>query len=430
MKVESWGRFPRVSSESFHVTDIAAPLPVLKGPILPHGLGRSYGDVCLVDAGTHVLTRRCSRILQFDERGGTISCESGASLAEVIARTVPRGWFPPVVPGTQHVTIGGAIANDIHGKNHHGVGTFGSHVQRFGLRRTSGELLQCSPTENAELFKATIGGLGLTGLITCADFKLARVKSNAVVREAAPFGSLREFIELSGQFRARPYIVGWIDCLAGGRPGRGVLFTGEDAPQESTAQAPRRYPAVPASAPSWLLNGLSARALNTMYGFLHRRPRNDIVHFESFFFPLDSLPAWNLLYGKAGFLQWQCVVPGDVAIDAVEAMIAQVRRSKDGAYLGVIKLFGDRQSPGMLSFPRAGITLALDFPIRGQRTFDLLDVLDTILMDAGGSLYAAKDARMSAAMFRQSHPRLDEFLPHRDAGISSALWMRVMDGAS
>ena len=430
MEVVSWGRFPRIASESYALSDIDAQLPPLKAPLLPHGLGRSYGDVCLVDSGTHILTRGCSRILDFDEERGVISCEAGASIAELIARTAPRGWFPSVVPGTQHVTVGGAIANDIHGKNHHVVGTFGAHVLRFWLRRTSGELLECSETENRGLFSATIGGLGLTGVITRAELKLAPMRSQAVLREALPFASLSEFLELSDQVSARPYIVGWVDCTAGSaRGGRGILFTGEHASSEVRTHPPHRWPRVAVPAPSWLLNRFSARAFNAAYRLRNSRARKGTAHYESFFFPLDAVPGWNLLYGRAGFLQWQCVVPLATAPGALATIMDEVRRARDGSYLGVIKLFGDRPSPGMLSFPRAGVTLALDFPIRGRRTFDLLDRLDAILLEAGGGLYAAKDARMSAAMFRQSHPRLGEFLPHRDHGMRSRMWARVMEGA-
>ena len=395
--------------------------------MLAHGLGRSYGDVCLVDSGTHILTRKCSRILAFDESAGTLSCEPGASLHEVIERVSPGGWFPPVVPGTMFVTVGGAVANDIHGKNHHLSGTFGAHVERISLRRTSGELLQCSTAENPGLFRATIGGLGLTGVITRVDFKLARMPSNAVRSEATPFQSLPEFMELSNRFADRPYIVGWLDCLApAARAGRGVLFVGSDAPAGVSARAPSRWPAVPTAAPGWLLNSLTARAFNTAYRLRHGRSKVSHLHRDSFFFPLDAVPGWNLLYGAAGFLQWQCVVPARVAVEAISGILSEVRRSGEGAYLGVIKVFGDRASPGMLSFPAPGVTLAMDFPIRGRRTFALCDRLDAILLEAGGRLYAAKDARMSPAMFRQSNPRLAEFLPHRDPGMGSRFWQRVM----
>lgn len=436
MTTESWGRYPRVNAREISLVDIDAPLPAER-PLLPHGLGRSYGDVCLVDHGTHLLTRSCRRILAIDEAAGTLTCEAGASLDEILDVVVPLGWFPPVVPGTRFITVGGAIANDVHGKNHHIAGTFGASVLSFELRRTTGEVQFCSSADNPELFRATIGGLGLTGVITRATFKLARISSPAIQRESIPFGSVEEFIARSNESASTPYIVGWIDCLAPRKHrGRGVLFLGDHAPDSSQSDArpgdsqqvtkPRRLPPIPFAAPSWLLNRGTAYAFNTLYRLSHSRHSEDLVHYEPFFFPLDAIPHWNLLYGKRGFLQWQCVVPRNHGAASVNEILAALSRSGHDSYLGVIKLFGDVPSPGLLSFPRPGVTLAIDLPIRGPRTFAVLNDLDTIVADAGGAIYAAKDARMSPDMFRLSNPRLEEFMRFRDPGLRSHLWDRLL----
>lgn len=240
------------------------------------------------------------------------------------------------------------------------------------------------------------------------------------------FGSVRQFLDLSAEHQLRPHIVGWLDCQApSAATGRGVFFSG-GVTNGGETRPPRRLPALPMAAPEWLGTRATSRLFNAAYRLAHRRATVDDVHYESFFFPLDAIPRWNLLYGASGFLQWQCVVPDADAIESLDAILRLVSRSGEGACLGVIKKFGDRQWPGLLSFPRSGITVAMDFPIRGPRIFVLLDALDAIVAEAGGALYAAKDARMSADMFRRSNPRLDTFLPFRDPGIRSRMWDRVV----
>ena len=407
------------------LSDLDAPLPAVTAPVIAHGLGRSYGDVCLARHGTHLVTTRCARIRRLDAANGIVECDAGLSLGALIEAATPLGWFPPVVPGTRFVTIGGAVANDIHGKNHHVGGSFGRYVLWLRLRRTDGALIECSRSENLDLFRASIGGLGLTGMITRVRLQLQRWHSVAIHRRTIPFRSVPEFLERSDASVGSPFMVGWIDCLSASASARGVLYLGEPAPPGTRVRRPPALPAVPFPMPGLLLNRVTARLFNAAYHAAAVRRTSDVQHFESFMFPLDAVPRWNLLYGSRGFVQWQCVVPRALAVGAFDTIFRAIRSSREPAYLGVIKAFGDAPPEGVLSFARPGVTLALDFPMRGERTLRLLDALDAHLLDAGGALYAAKDARMSAATFRASYPRYREMHPHRDPGIQSAFWERV-----
>ena len=390
------------------------PLPSPGTSLLAFGRGRSYGDCALNDGGTLLTTRTLDRLIAFDAAAGVLRCEAGVSLGEILAVVVPRGWFLPVVPGTKHVSVGGAIANDIHGKNHHRVGTFGRHVRRLELLRSDGRV-ECGPGD--PLFAATVAGLGLTGLITWAELQLRPVPGARIRNETIPFGSLDEFFALSAESDARfEYTVAWMDCLS--RVGRGVFFRGDHA--EGPAAPPAARLAVPIDFPSFALNPLTVRAFNAVYALKRRSIR--VVDADPFFFPLDAVSGWNRIYGRRGFFQFQCAVPGR---DAVEELLAAVARSGTGSFLSVLKSFGDLPSPGMLSFPRKGPTLTLDFANRGEPTLAMLDRLEAIVAAAGGALYPAKDARMSRETFARSYPRRAEFEAFRDPAFSSSLWRRV-----
>jgi FAD/FMN-containing dehydrogenase len=428
----SWGRFPRVAQEAFGLLDRDAPLPQLPGTVLPRGNGRSYGDSCLAPDGTLLLTRGLDRFIAFDPATGVLACEAGVTLREILALSVPQGWFLPVVPGTAEVTVGGAIANDVHGKNHHVAGTFGHHVRRFALVRSDGSVRECVPGAADGWFEATVGGLGLTGLIPWAELQLRRIPGPLMHAESERFDDLAGFFRLSRAAASEwEYTVAWIDCLARGRGlGRGVFHRGRHAaaPAGARAVAPTRRWAMPIAPPFSLVNPWSLRAFNTAYVLrAPRRPRASSVHYAPFFFPLDAIGRWNLAYGRKGFLQHQSVVPPADAPDALAAMLDAIARSGMGSFLAVLKEFGDRAPAGLLSFPRPGTTLALDFPNTGPRLFALLDRLDAIVAEAGGALYPAKDARMAPATFRRSFPRLEAFLPYLDPSFSSGLWRRVME---
>lgn len=430
----SWGRYPVARhSRVIPVTwrDELPSLAQISEPILAFGCGRSYGDSCLNDGGALLVTTGLDRFIAWDGRG-VLRCEAGVTLAEILEFVVPRGWFPPVVPGTRWVTVGGAIANDIHGKNHHRVGSFGAHVTRFELARSSGERLVCSPDSNAELYAATIGGLGLTGLILWAEMRLQPLTGPGIALERIRFGGLDEFLAIAAEDARHEYTVAWVDCLARGhRLGRGIYMRGTHVslarPERSPVSGPRFR--VPFEAPSRLLNRITLGAFNALqYRRDLRRRTRSTVPYEPFFFPLDAVGDWNRLYGRGGFLQYQCVIPQAAGGGPVRALLERVGASRETAALGVLKRFGAIASPGLLSFPRPGLTLAIDFAFRGRGTLDLLSDLDRVVHEVGGAVYPAKDARMSGESFRLFFPSWERFSRQVDPRFSSSFWRRVNAG--
>jgi FAD/FMN-containing dehydrogenase len=395
--------------------------------VLAYAYGRSYGDSCLNAGGALLDVSRLRRFIAFDESRGILRCEAGVTLAEVLALVVPRGWFLPVVPGTKWVSIGGAVANDIHGKNHHRAGTFGAHVTCLELMRSTGERVLCSDQERVELFRATIGGLGLTGLILWAEFHLKRVPGPQIAMERIRFSSLSEFLQLSNEDQEYEYTVAWVDCLARGRAlGRGFFLRGDHVAGSGGTER-SRHPAlsIPVDLPAGLINRVSTTVFNTLYYHAQlRTTTRTTIPYDPFFFPLDGIGAWNRLYGRRGFLQYQCVTSGDSG-NAIAELLNQVARSSETPSLAVLKRFGRVPSPGLLSFPRPGITLAIDFAMRGATTLQLLERLDQIVAESGGAVYPAKDARMSAANFRRFFPGWESFASQIDPKFSSSFWRRV-----
>lgn len=430
---QSWGRYPYVKKQDIvplHWLD-EIDLASVTGSVLPYGVGRSYGDVCLNEGGTLLDTAPLNRFIAFDEENGLLRCEAGVTLADILKLIVPRGWFLPTTPGTKFVTIGGAIANDVHGKNHHRVGTFGCHVTRLELLRSDGQRLICSPDENADLFRATIGGLGLTGLILWAEIRLRRVPGPFVTREQIRFRCIDEFFDISAASDERfEHTMAWVDCLATGKKlGRGLFMRGNYSPSKHfsrKAAEPRSLFTVPVQLPAFVLNRVTVKAFNTLYyhSQLPRQTRRT-VPYDPFFYPLDAIHEWHRLYGPPGLLQYQFVVPYAQDRTAIKDILTQISRSGVLSFLAVLKVFGDIPSPGMLSFPRPGVTLALDFPYRGQRTLSFLDRLDRVVRDHGGVLYPAKDARMSAETFQACYPQWREFAQYVDPKFSSSFWRRV-----
>jgi FAD/FMN-containing dehydrogenase len=432
---ESWGRIPRVKAVQVIQPQTFNDVPPLSGfnhPVLAYGMGRSYGDSCLNENGILLDTTCLSALHDFDRHRGIIRCEAGFSLADILTVAVPHGWFPPVLPGTKFVTVGGAIANDIHGKNHHRAGTFGCHVPRFELLRSDGCRLLCSQEQNRELYEATIGGLGLTGLILWADIQLKPVRSDLIEAESVRFESLDAFFELSELSDKKfEYTVAWIDGMAKGKKlGRGIFMGGNHADKGLA-----RFPPIsaggrlnfPCDAPDFLSNPFTVRIFNLFYYYKELlKKRRTIVPYGSFFFPLDAIRNQNRMYGKRGFFQYQCVVPLEQGHEAIRHIMARITSSGIARFLGVLKMFGNMRSPGMMSFPRSGVTLALDFANRGEKTLRLFDDLDTIVSSAGGRLYPCKDARMPHQMFVAGFPLLNKFRQHIDPHFSSSFWRRVM----
>lgn len=429
---ESWGRYPKVQHKDVIPIRWRNHIPRLDefdAPVLPHGMGRSYGDACLNEGGILLDTLGLSRFIAFDEERGILRCEAGVTLDQVLEVVVPRGWFLPVTPGTKYITVGGAIANDVHGKNHHHGGTFGRYVIRFELVRSDGTRLICSPEENADLFRATIGGLGLTGLITWAEFRLKRIPSALIDEELIRFQNLDEFFEISAQSDVDyEYTVAWVDCLATGEQlGRGIFMRGNHA-HVANALYPnsKRKLGVPIDFPDFVLNPLSMRLFNTFYyhRMRHKRERR-LIHYEPFFYPLDAIRNWNRIYGRRGMLQFQCVVPFGDHHEVIRAIIERIARSRRASFLAVLKEFGDVPSPAIMSFPRPGVTLTLDFPYEGIKTMHLFDDLHALVRDAGGAFYPAKDTHMTPEEFRLSYPRWEEFARYIDPKFSSSFWRRV-----
>jgi FAD/FMN-containing dehydrogenase len=433
-RYESWGRYPHAGSVTavpVYWRSDSLNFQKFQQSVLPFGQGRSYGDVCLNDGGILLDTGSLSHFIAFDETSGLIRCEAGVTLAEILNLTVPKGWFLPVTPGTKFVSVGGAIANDVHGKNHHRVGTFGMHVTQFELLRSGEERVICSPTQNTDLFRATIGGLGLTGLLLWAEIQLHPISSPFIQTEHIRFDNLKEFFEIArASDQSHTYTVAWIDCLAKNRHlGRGIFIRGnhveDEIPRPESLQ-PRRTLTIPFDAPHLLLNRFAMKACNLAYYHRHVSKRTeDIVHYDPFFYPLDAIHSWNLLYGSRGFLQYQCVVPFDGEGGAIQDVLQRVARTGDASFLSVLKIFGAKRSPGMLSFPRPGVTLALDLPNAGAPTLRLLEELDGIVRLSGGAVYPAKDARMSPDNFKIFFPRWEEFSRYLDPQFSSNLWRRV-----
>lgn len=429
--VLSWGRYPKIAHQFVHkpawndqvqrILQAAAP-----GSLLPHGLGRSYGDSCLNDGRQLIDCRRLNRILGFDEASGMIRCESGVSLSDIIDVTLPKGWFLSVTPGTRFVTIGGAIANDVHGKNHHRAGTFGAYVRQIALHRSNDGLVICNAEENPDMLCATIGGLGLTGVIAWADIQLKRVAGPWIDAECEPFESIGSFLDLSRESDGRfEYTVAWLDCFAGKNP-RGIFFRGNHSADQGKDFHPRGGPRLPFAMPNWMLNRYSVKAFNAAYYTVHAHKEGaTVVPYDSFFYPLDRVRRWNLVYGKKGFLQYQCVIP-ETRVDALEELLDRIAGSGMGSFLGVLKQFGSAPPAGMLSFPRPGLTIALDFSMRGERTLKLMQALDEVVQQSGGALYPAKDARMSPALFEASFPQWRDFVSYIDPKMSSSFWRRVM----
>ncbi len=401
--------------------------------VLAYGNGRSYGDSCINDGQGLLLTRRLDRYLGFDNETGALECDAGVMLSDIIRDFLPRGWFLPVTPGTRFVTVGGAIANDVHGKNHHVAGSFGDHVDSLVLARSDGSMLRCSARENTELFRATIGGLGLTGLITSATLRLRRTETGWMKVHERRFESLDEFFAINTWAESNyEYTVSWIDCTArGARRGRGVCLAANHAAAGDIGSRPKvrvtpRAVTMPITPPFSLINGFSLRLFNEAYWRRASSSREFLQPMLPYFYPLDSVLNWNRIYGPDGFFQYQCVLTQDTRAATAE-MLDEITRSGQGSFLAVLKTFGGSTPPGMLSFARAGVTLALDFPNRGSKTIDLFERLDRIVQNAGGAIYPAKDARMPGALFKSGYPAVSEFGRWKDPRFSSSFWRRVME---
>ena len=432
-KVESWGRYPQVTQKHINLNwrDSISLKGISDGTVLPHGQGRSYGDCCLNQDGTLLLTKNLDRVISFDSQRGILRAEAGITLEQILDLVVPAGWFLPVTPGTKYVSLGGAVANDVHGKNHHIDGTFGNHVLSFELLRSDGTSLFCSPSENKDMFAASIAGLGLTGLILWVELKLKSILSASIQVENIKFENLNEFFEISASSsKDYYYTVSWLDCLS--KEGRGIFMRGDHSTEIDLNLALERVKkpkvSVPFDAPSIALHSWNMKLFNQLY--FHKqisKKQQKTVHYDPFFYPLDAVKGWNRLYGKRGFFQFQCVVPRQDAALRISQILEQVKRDGNASFLAVLKEFGEIEAVGMMSFPAPGTTLCLDFANRGGATRNLLRRLDQIVKEAGGKIYPAKDALMPAESFKQYFPRWKEFSDYIDPKFSSSFWRRVTE---
>lgn len=423
MRLTSWGKYPTIDTRLDSPKteqELTAYLAEAKS-VIGRGLGRSYGDSALNEARV-VSSLRLNYMEAFDEDTGVLVVEAGVSLADILDAFVPRGWFLPVTPGTKFVTIGGAIASDVHGKNHHVSGSFARHVAWFDLWTPALGVVRCSATKNADIFHATTGGHGLTGFILRAAVKLTRITSAFIAQQTVKTESLVGIMESFEQYASLPFSVAWIDCLkTGAKLGRSIFMGGRFAEPDEVPTKYRAHPltpplpqalSVPVDFPSFILNSLSIRAFNTLY---HSRAPQGLststVPCSSFFYPLDFIHNWNRIYGKGGFTQYQFVLPLESAAEGLPKVLRTIAESGQGSFLAVLKLFGKQESfAGNISFPKEGYTLALDFSV-SNRLFPLLNRLDAMVLDYGGRLYLTKDSRMAADVFAKGYGKaLHEFM--------------------
>lgn len=409
MSYSGWGNYPKVdaSSRCFDSKDSLQIVLKDHDELIPRGNGRSYGDSALGE--NLILTRSYDYFLGFDAENGILHCQAGVLLSEVLETFVPKGWFLSVTPGTKLITVGGAIASDVHGKNHHVAGSFSQTIVEFSIMKHDGKVVTCSHEKNNELFKASCGGMGLTGVILDAKIRLQPITSSMINQTTIKTKNLRETFEAFEQYRESTYSVAWIDCLAKGDDlGRCLLMVGEHAQAGPLVYAAKQKLSVPFDFPSFALNRFSVKAFNTAYyGKVSEGVSEQLVSLDSFFYPLDAIGQWNRIYGKKGFVQYQFVLPLDQSYQGLEKVLARIAASGKGSFLAVLKLFG-KGNDNWLSFPMEGYTLSLDFKVE-PGVFDLFDELDQIVLDHGGRFYLAKDARITKDKFESGYRGIKKF---------------------
>jgi FAD/FMN-containing dehydrogenase len=414
-EITNWGNYPRIKAEEYffeNASELRQKISSIDSAIA-RGMGRCYGDSSLNK--NIISSLHCNRISNIDSENGVITCDAGTTLDEILKAIIPQGWFIPVSPGTKFITAGGAIAADVHGKNHHSEGSFSDHLLWFDIMMHDGRILRCSDTENTELFNLTCGSMGLTGIILSASFRLKKINTAQMRCEKIRAANLDEVMSLFDQSSSWTYSVAWIDCLAGGKArGRSIMMRGEHATgneageKSSLADPGRRKFSVPFYFPDFVLNSLTVKAFNELYYRSSPAARHQYISsIDSFFYPLDSILHWNRIYGRRGFTQYQFVLPPESSKEGVTKILERISRSNTGSFLAVIKLFG-KGNDNILSFPVKGYTLGMDFPIT-KNIFSLLNELDAMVTDYGGRIYLAKDMRVSSEMMKRMYPRYEQF---------------------
>lgn len=418
MEISGWGRYPRVRARTVTPSSAAELSQIRSSPRIARGKGRSYGDAALLSNGLVIVTDKLARVVSWEKELRLLTAEAGTTFADILSLPQMRGWFPAVVPGTKHVSLGGATAADIHGKNHHHAGSFGNHVTRLEMINAAGETSVCSPTLRPEMFWATIGGMGLTGTIVRVTCAMIPTQTDYVMVQHRRVRNLNEAIELcNSPSHDDEYSVVWLDCVArANKIGRGVLITGHHAnpdelpkgidPRRTQSREPLR---VPFEFPNWLLNRLTVGAFDDFYYWRHGGRKSPFIcDYEAFFFPLDRISNWNRLYGARGFIQYQCVLPSAEARHGLETIFNELLRQRRSSFLTVLKRFGAK-GRGLLSFPIEGYTLTLDFRV-DRDLFPFLNRLDLIVLQHGGRVYLAKDARLRPEVFAAMYPELGDWL--------------------
>lgn len=423
-ELSGWGRFPKIKTNELIPQSESELLEILQHSesYIPRGNGRSYGDSAINKNLTVTMTRM-NRFLQWNQESGELVAESGALIADIIDTFLPRGWFPYVTPGTKFVTLGGAIACDVHGKNHHKDGSFGNFVNWIEIFNNKNEVIRCSPDKNSELFHWTIGGMGLTGVIIRCSIQLKNVESGWIKQQTVVNNNLNETLQSFYEHKEATYSVAWIDCLAKGKSfGRSILMLGEHAQKSEVDAKHANYPkrknkkiTFPFDAPSFLLNNFTVLAFNKLYFNLNKNKQSSYVDWDTYFYPLDSIGDWNRMYGKNGFFQFQCVLPRELSEQGYTKILTTIQNKSSGTFLAVLKDFGS--SNDHLSFPKEGLTLALDFKA-SQKNIEVGKELTDIVNSLGGSFYLAKDAIMNSSQFTNNFDK-DEFLKHRNVAIKS-----------
>lgn len=416
-KLSNWSNYPVVKARvwPFQYQSELQELVQQTASLIARGNGRCYGDASL---GPDVIsTMQYNHIYSFDEQEGIICCEAGVTLDDLLRVIVPKGWFLPVTPGTKFITVGGAVASDVHGKNHHKDGAFSRHVLEMDLVDAEGKVISCSPQKNTDLFWASCGGMGLTGVISRVTFRLKKIESSYIRQKSVKARNIDEIFRLFEESESYTYSVAWIDCLQKGKDlGRSVLMLGEHASLAALDSKKKKDPfyipqggklSIPLNLPSFTLNSLSIQAFN--FAYYHKQlstQKEGLVHYEPFFYPLDSILHWNRMYGKPGFLQYQFVLPMEQSREGLVKILQRISDKKMGSFLAVLKLFGEQDS--LISFPTRGYTLALDFPLR-DGLLPFLDELDDIVLQYGGRIYLSKDARMKPELFWKGYPGAKKF---------------------
>ena len=404
--ISGWGGYPKTNSEVISPRSIDEYKINLKKTFIARGRGRSYGDSA--NYKTVLQTSFLDKIIHFDKINGLITCEAGITIKKILENIVPTGWFIPVSPGTSFATLGGSIASDVHGKNHHRSGSFGEHVKDIKIMLGNGNIENISTENNSDLFYATCGGMGLTGVILSATIKLISIKSSQIIQTELKSKSLEDTCSIFEENDKAQYSVAWLDCFAKEKSiGKGIITLGEHSEKGNLNFNIKRKVNISKNFPSFVLNKYSISIFNKLYYAYHKNNRKRLVHLFDYFYPLDKINNWNRLYGKNGFIQYQFVIPNDQIVNNLKLIFKKISEFGISPFLSVLKKFG-KQNDNLLSFPMSGYTLAMDIKI-DKKLFKSIEELDKIIINLGGRIYLTKDSLMNEKTFKNSYKKWEQF---------------------